>query len=102
MALEQFGRAFSSEFLHSLRRYQHPEIRWDEYAKNLRYLRNEKAVKRLFLGFVNLIFPGVQIGKDNLQLILNLACELRQNVYNQLNFLDSDEFGPLTLSVQVK
>ena len=36
---------YLSEALHKLRAFRHPDLRWDEYEKNLVYIRNEKSIR---------------------------------------------------------
>lgn len=92
---------YLSEFLHRVRSYQHPDINWEQYDKNLYLIRNEKGVKKLTDGLMGIIFPGVVPTENELQGIINLACELRQIVCDQLYLLDSGEYSKMEISVKV-
>ncbi len=93
---------YLSEFLHRLRSYTHPELNWESYEKDLYFIRNEKGVKKIVEGLMGIIYPGVKPSENEMQLLLDFSCELRQTVCDQLHLLDEGEFRKIKLSVRYR
>ena len=54
--------------------------------------RDEKAIKKLASGFLKLIAPHGEVGKEELRLALDLAVEYRQRIADWLHFMRPGEY----------
>ena len=88
---------YLGEMFHSLRRFSHPDMDWNRVTSNFEMVRNEKAVRVLTEGLLALLYPGVSASPADINYCLSIACELRQNIYDQLSHLDPDEYPPIRL-----
>jgi len=93
---------YIGEAFHNLRSWDHPSLNWKQINLDLKYYRNENAVRKLTNGLLKLLFPGVTATSEEINLCLGLACELRQVVYDQLSALEPDEFGRHRLSARIR
>lgn len=92
---------YLSEALHKIRSYSHPDLNWEKLDKKIYLARNEKSVKKIANGFLGLLFPGVSPTKEELQYVLDISCNLRQIVCDQLYLLEPDEYDKVELKVIV-
>ena len=92
---------YLGEMFHKMRRYDHPSMDWSLVTSNFGMVRNEKAVRTITEGLLALLFPGVSASSHDINFCLKLGCELRQNIYDQLTFLDPEEFPKLTLTAEI-
>ncbi len=90
---------YLSEALHSTRNYNHPGLNWRELDKDLGSHRNESPVEKMCNSLLAILFPGTLPTDDEKRTIFNLACELRQNVYDQLRYIEPDEFPKLRIKI---
>ncbi|RMG27189.1 MAG: BREX system Lon protease-like protein BrxL [Methanobacteriota archaeon] len=92
--------SYLGEALHALRRLDHPDMDWSKVEKDFKMVRNEKSVRKITEGLLMLLFPGVAVKEKEINFCLEIACNLRQYVYDQLHFLDPDEFPKFKLSAR--
>jgi ATP-dependent Lon protease len=90
---------YASELFHrELRRiggYGNLWEQWFEAPAGQWSTRDLRSVNRTFAGLTKLIFPSGVMGKDDAELLLRLALELRLRVRRQLHQINPQEF-PLT------
>jgi len=90
---------YTSELFHrELRRIGHYGAlweRWFEATPGEWSARDQRSVNKTFSGLTKLIFPSGEMGKDDAQLMLRLAIELRLRVRLQMHKMSPQEF-PLT------
>lgn len=90
---------YLSEFIRELRKEQYGDA-LDHYfrlGKNLNQ-RDTIAVRRMFDGYLKLVYPDGQFSKDNLEEVLKLALEMRRRVKEQLKKLGGMEFYDVNFS----
>lgn len=92
---------YLSEALHNMRSWDHPSLRWGDVDKDLGYIRNEKSVRAITQSLLTILFPGVEPTIEEINLCLAVACELRQIVYDQLSYLEPDEFPKMRLEAKM-
>ena len=90
---------YLSEFIRELRKEQYGDAldRYFRLGKNLNQ-RNTIAVRRMVDGYLKLIYPDGEFGKDELEEILKLALEMRRRVKEQLKKLGGMEFFDVNFS----
>jgi ATP-dependent Lon protease len=98
-----FKGDFFSEVLHQLRvdlRY------WDYIQQNVKLphcedMRDNKAIRRLAEGFLKLLFPDLELSKDEfMTYCVNPAVRMRQLVRDELSKIDQ-EFGWVSIKSQM-
>ena len=90
---------YLSEFIRELRKEQYGDA-LDHYfrlGKNLNQ-RDTIAVRRMVDGYLKLIYPNGEFGKDKLEEVLKLALEMRRRVKEQLKKLGGMEFYDVNFS----
>lgn len=90
---------YLSEFIRELRKEQYGDA-LDHYfrlGKNLNQ-RDTIAVRRMVDGYLKLIYPDGEFGKDELEEVLKLALEMRRRVKEQLKKLGGMEFYDVNFS----
>lgn len=90
---------YLSEFIRELRKEQYGDAldRYFRLGKNLNQ-RDTIAVRRMVDGYLKLIYPDGEFGKDELEEILKLALEMRRRVKEQLKKLGGMEFFDVNFS----
>jgi len=93
---------FFAEVLHILRDkggyLEHIQNNCDINSDNI---RDKIAIWRLSSGFLKLLFPDLQVDRDELyEFCIKPAIKLRQNIRNQLSLLDP-EYKDIAISVDV-
>jgi ATP-dependent Lon protease len=90
---------YVSELFHrELRRIGNYDMIWQEWFEAPEgewSTRDTRSIGRTFSGLTKLIFPSGVMGKDDAELLLRLAMELRLRVRLQLHVINPREF-PLT------
>jgi len=92
--LDNTGELFHRE----LRRIAHYGNLWEEWFEATPgewSARDHRSITRSFSGLAKLVFPGGVMSKDDAELLLRMAIELRLRVRLQLHRMDAREF-PLT------
>ena len=92
---------YLSEALHNMRSWNHPSLKWSDVEKHLGFIRNEKSVQALTQSLLTILFPGVEPSIEEINLCLTVACELRQLVYDQLHYLEPEEFPKIHLQAKL-
>ena len=64
--------------------------------------RDEKAIKKLASGFLKLIAPHGEVGKEELRLALDLAVEYRQRIADWLHFMRPGEYEKKRISYSLR
>ena len=90
---------YLSEFIRELRKEQYGDAldRYFRLGKNLNQ-RDTIAVRRMVDGYLKLIYPDGEFGKDELEEVLKLALEMRRRVKEQLKKLGGMEFYDVNFS----
>lgn len=83
---------FLSEAFHYMRHWDHPSAESISRKSDSLLIRNQKSIRKLIGGLLKILFPGVRPSDEEERLVLRVATELRQNVYDQLVLIDPDEF----------
>jgi ATP-dependent Lon protease len=90
---------YTSELFHrELRRIGHYGSlweRWFEASPGQWSARDRRSINKTFSGLTKLIFPAGEMNKEDADMILRIAIELRLRVRKQLHKMSSQEF-PLT------
>lgn len=90
---------YLAEFLRELRKEQHGDA-LDKYfhlGKNLNQ-RDTIAVRKMVGGFIKLLYPDGEYGKEQLEEILRISLEMRRRVKEQLKKLGGMEFYDVNFS----
>lgn len=90
---------YLAEFLRELRKEQHGDA-LDKYfhlGKNLNQ-RDTIAVRKMVGGFIKLLYPDGEYGKEHLEEILRISLEMRRRVKEQLKKLGGMEFYDVNFS----
>lgn len=90
---------YLAEFLRELRKEQHGDA-LDKYfhlGKNLNQ-RDTIAVRKMVGGFIKLLYPDGEYGKEQLEEILRISLEMRRRVKEQLKKLGGMEFYDVDFS----
>ena len=90
---------YLAEFLRELRKEQHGDAldRYFHLGKNLNQ-RDTIAVRKMVGGLVKLVYPDGNLGKEELEEILQIALEMRRRVKEQLKKLGGMEFYDVNFS----
>ena len=90
---------YTSEMFHrELRRIGHYGSLWERWFEAIPgewSARDRRSVNKTFSGLTKLIFPAGEMSKDDAQLLLHMAIELRLRVRLQMHTMSPPEF-PLT------
>lgn len=93
---------YTSEIFHrELRRINNFGNLWERWftpPQDQWSARDQRSINRTFSGLTKLIFPSGQMEKEDAQLLLELAIELRLRVLKQLHIMSSQEFRTTELS----
>lgn len=93
---------YTSELFHrDLRRIGNYGTLWDQWFEmplGQWSARDQRSINRTFSGLAKLIFPSGIIEKEDAQMLLDIAIELRLRVLLQLHIINSQEFCTTQLS----
>ncbi|MDR1977809.1 MAG: BREX system Lon protease-like protein BrxL [Synergistaceae bacterium] len=100
------------EIMHELRRVDlFGEIRhrfdlvdWSDNAgsKNSISGRDQRAVSKTTSGLLKLVYPDGKITDEELETVLEISCELRQRVRDQLHLMAPGEYDRIALGARIK
>jgi len=93
---------YLSEIFHKMRTFS-LETQIEQYVelRGSYTIRDEKAVKKLLSGMMKLIFPHGEFDNSELERIVEMTIELRQNIANILSELAPHEFPRKRLEAEV-
>ena len=94
---------YFSEAIHSMRKMSLAR----EVSKHLEFsenftIRDEKAIRKILSAMVKLFFPDLTWDKKELELISNVALEMRQKIRDWLHRFAPGEFPKERLSIKVR
>lgn len=94
---------YFSEVLHRMRTYSY-DVLVDQHIEFVGDLtiRDEKSLRKLLSGLIKLLFPNCEFDRKELEKVVRVAVELRQNVINILSMLSPHEFPKKRIDVKVK
>jgi len=97
------------EIMHELRRLDllgHVRSRFEmiDHAKRAQGVsgRDQRAVMKTTSGLLKLLYPDGQMADEELEEVLNLSCELRQRVREQLHLISPGEYDRISLGAHME
>ena len=104
-----FVTDYFCEIMHEMRRLDllsavRPRFELIDTARTLQGIsgRDQRAVMKTASGLLKLIYPDGNVSDDELEEILQLACELRQRVREQLHLMAPGEYDKIKLGINSK
>jgi ATP-dependent Lon protease len=93
---------YLSEIFHKIRQRDYTELLSSRIDFGNIGQRNQRAVTKLASGLIKLLFPNKIINDEELKLVLDKACELRQRVVDQLIIISPGEFKGTKIGYELK
>ena len=100
-----FMADYISEIMHQMRKRNYAPIIINNIDFGDMSQRNQRSLVRIGSGLLKLIFPhktSTTILPDELKQVLDMACDLRQRVIDQLAIILPSEFSGVKLSYKIK
>ena len=88
---------YLAEFIRELRKEQYALDKYFRLGRNLNQ-RDTIAVRKMVGGYIKLLYPDGEFGKDELEEILKISLEMRRRVKEQLKKLGGMEFYDVNFS----
>ncbi len=93
---------YFAEYLHFLRKENFQTIieEYVSFSSNFN-IRDQKSVLRVASGLLKILRPDKDVDEEILEVVMDLAIELRQYVIDQLHLFDPNEFAHKTLDYEI-